>query len=56
VSRGVASTRLEVIGRGEDYPVADNSSSGGRQQNRRVEIVFSNESGKFQQGASTETP
>jgi outer membrane protein OmpA-like peptidoglycan-associated protein len=56
VSRGVASTRLEVIGRGEGYPVADNSSSGGRQQNRRVEIVFSNESGKFQQGASTETP
>jgi outer membrane protein OmpA-like peptidoglycan-associated protein len=56
VSRGVASSRLEVLGRGEGYPVADNSTSAGRQQNRRVEIVFSDEGGKFQQGASAETP
>ncbi len=56
VRRGVASSRLEVIGRGEGYPVADNSTSAGRQQNRRVEIVFSDEAGKFQQGASAETP
>lgn len=55
-SRGVPSTRLEVIGRGEGYPVAENSSPAGRQQNRRVEIVFSNQSGKFEQGASAETP
>jgi OmpA-OmpF porin, OOP family len=55
-SRGVDSTRLKVIGRGEGYPVADNSSAAGRQQNRRVEIVFSDQSGKFQQGASTDLP
>jgi outer membrane protein OmpA-like peptidoglycan-associated protein len=55
-TRGVDSTRLEVIGRGEGYPVADNSSAAGRQQNRRVEVVFSDQGGKFQQGASAETP
>ena len=38
VSRGVARARLESIGYGEQYPVADNTTESGRAQNRRVEI------------------
>lgn len=38
VSRGVARARLETIGYGEQYPVADNTTEAGRAQNRRVEI------------------
>ena len=37
-SRGVARARMETIGYGEQYPVADNMSESGRAQNRRVEI------------------
>lgn len=36
--RGVARARIETIGYGEQYPVADNTSETGRAQNRRVEI------------------
>jgi outer membrane protein OmpA-like peptidoglycan-associated protein/predicted small secreted protein len=38
VSRGVARARLETIGYGEQYPIADNTTEAGRAQNRRVEI------------------
>ena len=38
VSRGVARARIETIGYGEQYPVADNTTESGRAQNRRVEI------------------
>lgn len=38
ISRGVAGARVERIGYGEQYPVADNTTEAGRQQNRRVEI------------------
>ncbi|MEO5707344.1 MAG: OmpA family protein [Alteraurantiacibacter sp.] len=38
VSRGVARARLESVGYGEQYPVADNTTESGRAQNRRVEI------------------
>lgn len=51
-TRGVTSARVEVVGRGESYPVASNDTSEGRQQNRRVEIIFSDESGRFAQGVS----
>ena len=47
VSRGISSSRFEVVGRGEAIPVADNTTAAGRQQNRRVEIVFSDRAGKF---------
>lgn len=50
VSRGIASSRFEVIGRGEAFPVAGNDTAAGRQQNRRVEIVFSDQTGRFAQG------
>jgi outer membrane protein OmpA-like peptidoglycan-associated protein len=49
VSRGIQSDRIETLGRGEGYPVASNDTQAGRQQNRRVEIVFSNEAGAFAQ-------
>lgn len=37
-SRGVSRARIETIGYGEQYPVADNSTPTGRAENRRVEI------------------
>lgn len=49
--RGVPQSQLQTIGLGEAYPVASNDSSAGRQQNRRVDIVFSNESGQFSEAA-----
>ncbi len=38
VMRGVSRARIETIGYGERYPVADNSTESGRSLNRRVEI------------------
>ena len=38
VSRGVARARIESIGYGEQYPIADNTTEEGRARNRRVEI------------------
>jgi len=48
--RGVPSDRYEAKGLGKDFPVASNDSDAGRQQNRRVEIIFSDDSGRFAQG------
>jgi OmpA-OmpF porin, OOP family len=39
VSRGIPMDRMIARGVGEDFPVASNENSGGRQQNRRVEIT-----------------
>jgi outer membrane protein OmpA-like peptidoglycan-associated protein len=39
-ARGVASTRIQIDGRGEREPVADNNSDAGRAMNRRVEILL----------------
>ncbi len=38
VSRGVATSRIGIDGRGSHEPVADNSANAGRAMNRRVEI------------------
>jgi outer membrane protein OmpA-like peptidoglycan-associated protein len=44
VSQGVPSSRIRVVGRGEEEPVASNDAADGRQLNRRVEIaVFATE-------------
>jgi outer membrane protein OmpA-like peptidoglycan-associated protein len=40
--RGVDPGRIETKGMGQSVPVASNESAGGRQQNRRVEIIVSN--------------
>lgn len=45
VSRGIASSRIRTIGYGITHPVGDNGTANGRSQNRRVEIVISNENG-----------
>lgn len=37
---GVASGRIQAIGRGEDQPIASNLDEAGRRLNRRVEIVI----------------
>ena len=43
VSRGLASSIVSARGMGASRPLASNSSPGGREQNRRVEIVISGE-------------
>lgn len=48
--RGVPPDRYQVEGLGKEYPVATNDTPAGRQQNRRVEIVFSDDSGRFAEG------
>jgi outer membrane protein OmpA-like peptidoglycan-associated protein len=50
-SRGVDTSRLDVVGLGESFPVATNDSTAGRQQNRRVEVVISDQSGQFPESA-----
>ncbi len=39
VGLGISSERLTAAGMGEDYPIADNSTEEGKQQNRRVVIT-----------------
>ena len=51
--RGVPADRYEAKGLGKDFPVASNDSAAGRQQNRRVEIIFSDDSGRFSGGTRT---
>jgi OmpA-OmpF porin, OOP family len=48
-SRGISAVQIQTLGRGKAYPVASNDTPEGRQQNRRVEIVFSDASGRFAQ-------
>jgi outer membrane protein OmpA-like peptidoglycan-associated protein len=43
LERGVGSDQVTAYGKGETFPVAGNDNPAGRQQNRRVELVFSNE-------------
>jgi outer membrane protein OmpA-like peptidoglycan-associated protein len=43
LGRGIDSSRIGTQGYGKAYPVASNSESGGRQLNRRVEVVIGGE-------------
>jgi outer membrane protein OmpA-like peptidoglycan-associated protein len=47
VNAGISSKRVETQGYGKQFPVATNSTAAGRQLNRRVEIVLSDENGKI---------
>jgi outer membrane protein OmpA-like peptidoglycan-associated protein len=40
MQRGVARNQVTALGKGENFPVASNDEDGGRQQNRRVELIF----------------
>jgi len=44
---GIGTERITSRGYGESYPVADNNTVAGRQLNRRVEIIVSNDSGNI---------
>lgn len=50
LDRGVDAARITTEGLGEEYPVASNNTSAGRQQNRRVEIVL------LEPGVDPDTP
>jgi outer membrane protein OmpA-like peptidoglycan-associated protein len=52
VLRGVSRGRIDTIAHGPDMPVASNTTAEGRQQNRRVEMVFSDDAGRFAEGAA----
>src|SRR6202453_3302722 len=45
ISRGMDASRIESQGYGKGFPVADNTDSGGRQLNRRVEVVIGDDKG-----------
>nr|WP_256562831.1 OmpA family protein [Pseudomonas sp. PA1(2017)] len=47
IDLGIDAQRIEVQGFGESFPVAENASAKGRAQNRRVEILFSDEQGRL---------
>jgi outer membrane protein OmpA-like peptidoglycan-associated protein len=43
---GVSGDRIQTRGLGKSNPVAENDSSTGRQQNRRVEVIISESDGR----------
>lgn len=45
--KGIDPARIDVRGNGENRPVTTNDTAAGRQQNRRVEVLFSDERGGF---------
>ena len=47
LARGADARRIEVSAQGEAFPVARNDTAAGRAQNRRVEVMFSDERGQF---------
>lgn len=49
LQRGVAANRVNTVGYGESYPRATNDTAAGRQLNRRVEVIISDESGQIPQ-------
>lgn len=46
MERGVSGSQISAVGKGEGFPVASNDNAAGRQQNRRVELIFTEESGQ----------
>jgi outer membrane protein OmpA-like peptidoglycan-associated protein len=60
LTEGVSPHRIELQAPGEGSPVADRGSSAGRQENRRVEVLFSDVQGRFATGragtASSQQP
>lgn len=40
ISQGLSETRVQIEGRGETEPIADNTTEEGQQENRRVEVAI----------------
>ncbi len=47
VDMGISNDRISTHGYGEESPVASNDTAAGRQLNRRVEIILSDDNGNF---------
>jgi outer membrane protein OmpA-like peptidoglycan-associated protein len=47
VSRGIPADRVQAVGYGEQYAIASNADAGGRQLNRRVEVLISDKDGRI---------
>ena len=52
IARGVDAARIEAVGYGETRPIADNGTPGGRQKNRRIDIVLSDEQAALDGGVA----
>jgi outer membrane protein OmpA-like peptidoglycan-associated protein len=52
IGRGINSSRIGSQGYGKGFPVADNADAGGRQMNRRVEVVIGQDDGAAIAGRS----
>lgn len=48
---GISADRVGTMGFGPAHPVATNDTAAGRQQNRRVEIIISDEDGDITERA-----
>jgi outer membrane protein OmpA-like peptidoglycan-associated protein len=46
-NNGIQAMRIQAVGRGKSTPIAGNGTGAGRQQNRRVDIIFSDSQGQF---------
>lgn len=44
-NNGISTGRIQIRGYGERYPVAGNNTEAGRQRNRRVEVIISDQDG-----------
>ena len=55
IMKGIETSRLEVIGFGPDYPIADNSTESGRSLNRRVSVEMIDEVGEYDRSRERKT-
>lgn len=46
LQRGVSASQISAVGKGESTPVAGNDTASGRQANRRVELIFSQDASR----------
>jgi len=46
LQRGVAASQITAVGKGEGTPVAGNDTASGRQANRRVDLIFSQDASR----------
>lgn len=52
LARNIEPDRVSTVGYGEARPIASNDTPEGRQQNRRIEVVVSDEQGAFASGGA----